>query len=429
MEKVTLPKLGDVVEVRPKNIDEIFFEAVIVEINGENKNDPVLCDPDSFTYTVLYEDGQLESNIWFSSMICPSQRKVVYSDDILIVTDGHACIYNQVFQARLLAFRESLHIVQSAIIIKPDTRKTTLICAETDLNENTEQSINFDYKLLAFEVDQALSLCLPVYALAYTKLYPEGEIVNSPRAKLVGMDNHDHCYVDAEKIKISILGAGGGSLPLALARKHPQKLEIEVVDICENVITVAKDLFGASEVSKTESMSFLHQDGLEYVKHFDKTCLDILVVDVADFSIRMDTDMELPPEEFVSEKFLSSAKEIIKPQGWIVVNVLANCKTLISLTNRFVQMFPSVYICATDPNYVFFLSLLEPKSDSIGSTVVSEQMVYDWATMFRYDLDLCHSVLEDVRRTKEHIQQDILLGWFDHKNFLELLQSGRVAVI
>lgn len=166
-------------------------------------------------------------------------------------------------------------------------------------------------------------------------------------------------------------------------------------------------------------------DGLEYVHNIEGSSdIDILVVDVVDSAAEPDSALELPPAEFVTSQFLTAAKSKLTSDGWIVLNVLANREKLGDITRLFLELFTSVYVCATDPNYVFFLS----NSNVCEKEDISETDIYKLAVEFEYDQDLCHSVLEDIRITKEHVDDERLLGWFKHDLFLQMLDNPSVDI-
>lgn len=94
-------------------------------------------------------------------------------------------------------------------------------------------------------MDQALSLCIPVSIIS--------------RKRAITSENNDMAYTQILKdfkTKVTVIGAGGGSLPLGLVEKHPGKLDVEVIDISNDVIQTALYVFGGKEVSERESISY-----------------------------------------------------------------------------------------------------------------------------------------------------------------------------
>jgi len=340
---------GDLIEVRPKNKDELYYNATIVSYQES-----------SGTFTVCYEDNTEESGLFSSSMIVPSQRSSVFEDEFLKVVDGHMVINETFRRARLLSFIGSPGIYQSAILFGDD---------------------GFDYETLAFDVDQAIILILPIF---------------------LGVAN------DQITPSILLFGAGAGSIPMAL---HSKECNMEVVELSDKVLLAAFEHFG---VPKEDEKLVFH---LEDARHFSKEgkSFDIIIVDVADSKSEVDPQLELPPAAFLEHGFFENVKKLMHERSWVVYNVIAKRDKLLELLDTF--PFTSIYILAVDPNYVFMMSNVDIDID--------HHDISRWCHDYKH---MAYSVLEEVKNSSYYLENEILLGWFTKQDFRTFLANENVLV-
>jgi hypothetical protein len=364
----------------------LFYQAVVTGV-----------DVSRGTYSVVYEDGTCDQGIRRSSMLYPSSQRVVFEDAEIKVVDGHVYLNGKVLAARFLAFASSPHLYQSATVL-----------SSSSSSSSSSSGFGFDFTALVFDVNQALALVVPLY---------HGCFLESDSA--VRDDGIDMC----------IVGAGAGCLAMCF-RELDSSVSIDAIEVSSRVLDLSYEWFG---VPREDGRLHLHnQDALLYFARNPRVLYDIVVVDVAqdhqeqqgeeeDEEVREEELIELPPKAFLSHDFLIErvARRYLKPRGWIVVNVIANRVALKRVLRDFLRWFPSVYICAVDPNYAFFLSFDE--------TCVSPELVVKWACDQGYDLSTC-CVLDQVRETREYLHKRTALGWMNAAEFASLLEDPSVLI-
>ena len=140
---------------------------------------------------------------------------------------------------------------------------------------------------------------------------------------------------------------------MALVRKYPLKLQVSVVDNNENVLDCARQFFGAD----SPDVELVLKDGLEFLRQIEDQSLDLLVIDVAAPGASSEAEVELPPAAFLQRESVELYDlKVQRRDGWLAINVLASKPGLKRILAVFRDCFRHVYVLATDPNYVFFLS-------------------------------------------------------------------------
>mmetsp|Transcript_19919 Transcript_19919/g.32783 ORF Transcript_19919/g.32783 Transcript_19919/m.32783 type:complete len:376 (+) Transcript_19919:291-1418(+) len=362
--------VGSRVEARPHNVDELYYGCEVVGY-----------EPESDVYTVKYEDGTVESGLRRKAMLFPDRRETVYEDSFVRVLDGHMYINGELRDARLLAFQSSPQLFQSAVLFDA---------------ENVAEK-QFDYKTLAFDIDQAIVFCVPLLKGLKAR---SGE--------------------GGDGIKLCLLGAGGGSVSMYFLEKE-NDISIDVVELSDQVVSISCKYFGVPDDG--ERLKFFIEDGLDFVAGKSRRVYDVLIVDVADASASSTEEdgLEIPPHDFVSEDFLVKlATGCVNSDGWVVINILADRETLSTLVGRISLIFPSMFVLATDPNYAFFLSV---KPD----VEVSPQDLANWAREYSYDTH-CKAVLKDVAQTEKHMKANVVLGWYTAAEFATMLLDTSVLI-
>ncbi|EYU18775.1 hypothetical protein MIMGU_mgv1a001585mg [Erythranthe guttata] len=122
-------------------------------------------------------------------------------------------------------------------------------------------------------------------------------------------------------VETVVIGLGGGLLPMFMKNWIPN-LNIEVVELDQVVLDVAKEHFGFKE---DENLRVRVTDGIQFVR--DKadsgaegestSKLDILIVDVDAPNIR--SALACPAADFVEESFFQNAKNCLSKEGLFVI--------------------------------------------------------------------------------------------------------------
>lgn len=352
-------EVGTSVEVRACNTDELFYEATIISY-----------DPDTNTYQVEYEDGSEGDGIWYKSMM-PSQRYVVYEDDLLKVVDGHVYIRDEVREARLLAFQNCPQLFQSATIKISDHE--------------------FEHDTVVFEFSQGLLFSIPIFKI-------------------------QNCALD----KVCVLGAGAGCISMALRLLSPDA-DIEVVELSSQVVEISQTYFGVpvdGPKFKTHIMDALqYVDSKQFTESFSLVVIDVTSDDAVPCTQIESNGLEIPPHAFVENSFFKKVKSMLKADGWASMNVIAENEVLLDLLQRLEAVFSSVYVLAVNPNVVVFMSMM---ASGIGfSELYSESQ----ASGFKYHAP---AVLKKIKRTPKYKNSPTPLGWFSSQQFQSNLKINKI---
>ena len=139
-----------------------------------------------------------------------------------------------------------------------------------------------------------------------------------------------------ESPKILIIGLGGGTIPYQIESLY-SNARIDVIEIDEAIASMYKIFIGKSLKS-----NIILGDGIEYMESHSNT-YDIVILDAY-----VDDNM---PEEFFSDKMISSASSSLKEKGVLAINYtltslgIANSK---KLTKSLARMF-EVYTLSMPP--------------------------------------------------------------------------------
>ena len=128
-----------------------------------------------------------------------------------------------------------------------------------------------------------------------------------------------------------LLGLGLGSIPSMLERVFKQDMRYTAVDLDEQVIHLANkyvlnDLRSPVTSYTADAALFVTQDTGEY----DLICVDVFI----------DDDI---PDTLKSTEFLEVAKEMLKPGGILMFNVLSRTKEDVRLAKEFKTQFLEVF--------------------------------------------------------------------------------------
>lgn len=139
--------------------------------------------------------------------------------------------------------------------------------------------------------------------------------INSPLYKgNIPYLNYFHIpyFINPNAEKILLIGFGTGILVNQLERVYKNLKKIDVVDIEENILYIAKNFFNFKESEKFE---FFLQDALVYLRN-NKTKYDLIIVDVA--------GNEGIDERFFEDEFFSNIKKSLSKNGIFAFNSCAN---------------------------------------------------------------------------------------------------------
>jgi spermidine synthase len=116
--------------------------------------------------------------------------------------------------------------------------------------------------------------------------------------------------------RILIIGLGGGTIPMTFSDLLPDA-QIEVVEIDDAVVSVAKEFFFFSE---TDNMTVTVDDGRPYIKRagIRNQKYDYIVLDA--FS------GDYIPEHMLTREFLEEVKQIMTPDGVLVANTFSTSR-------------------------------------------------------------------------------------------------------
>ncbi|GBG31435.1 Methyltransferase-like protein 13 [Hondaea fermentalgiana] len=423
--------VGQKVEVRARNVDELFYGALVT---GYAK--------DKETYEVLYEDGTEDAGLRRTAMIVPDSRVDIYADDVVRVLDGHVVLESRIRNARMLAFQESPDLFQTAVAFDVEVSETEDGVQEKDA---VIAKRCFDYRALVFDVNQAMMLGLAMLP-----------------SLCAGSQNATHT-------RVCVVGAGGGALPLALLSVVPE-IRVDVVELSGGVLECAKVHFGLDETC-WKGLHTFEEDGLAFAAAAQPASYDLYYIDVAQESGAEDEEaLDLPPPTFLTrEHLVEHVSAALRPGGWIIINLCGPRAALLEVLDKVNEWFASVFVFGTDPNYVFFLcpeavphlgqidvgngqSAVVEEDDNQNnnkdndddgnirgaSDIDALDSVHDAAwvdalAIYHRALALnlqksCSAILGDLEKTQKHLEKNVALGWLTASDFRGLLLNPDTCI-
>ena len=148
-------------------------------------------------------------------------------------------------------------------------------------------------------------------------------------------------YLMNPKIEnILLIGLGSGKIVNQYELIFEHLKTIDVVDLEENIVDIAKKYF---DFKPSEKFNFILQDGLTYLRN-NKKKYDLIVVDVAN-----NDGIDL---RFLSKEYFSSIKKSLKKNGIFVSNMCAS-PDFENEKNIFFKEFFPMYKENFENNYVF----------------------------------------------------------------------------
>ena len=111
---------------------------------------------------------------------------------------------------------------------------------------------------------------------------------------------------------ILLIGLGSGKIVNDLEYLLPNLKSFDVVDLEENIVSIAQEYFG---FKPSDKFNFILQDGLTYLRN-NKKKYDLIIVDVAN-----NDGIDL---RFLSDDYFKSIKKCLKKSGMFVSNMCAS---------------------------------------------------------------------------------------------------------
>ncbi|MBN1443400.1 MAG: fused MFS/spermidine synthase, partial [Planctomycetes bacterium] len=139
-------------------------------------------------------------------------------------------------------------------------------------------------------------------------------------------------FAEAPK-RALIIGLGGGSIPMFL-HKHYPKMQIDVVDIDPEVVTVAKQFFGFYE---DEFLKAHVEDGRKFIERCKKP-YDMILLDAY--------GKDSIPRSLVTREFFQAVRRALSPRGVLVGNVWSRDSNPLydSVVRTYQDVFAELYI-------------------------------------------------------------------------------------
>ena len=109
---------------------------------------------------------------------------------------------------------------------------------------------------------------------------------------------------------VLVLGMGGGSIVETIRTNLKSNAFIELVDIDEEIISIAKNEF---DLEKYGNIKLILSDAAEYInatkQNFDVIVIDVFIGDTV-------------PDQFTETKFINSVCQHLKPNGKLIFNTM-----------------------------------------------------------------------------------------------------------
>jgi predicted membrane-bound spermidine synthase len=139
-------------------------------------------------------------------------------------------------------------------------------------------------------------------------------------------DSFEQLDLDAYALEnVLVLGLGLGSIPWLLEKKFNKRYHYTFVEIDQKIVNLA-EYYTLSELESPYEV--VCQDALQYVKNSAKT-FDMVVVDLF-----IDNTV---PAAFESSSFLQELKRLLRTEGLLLYNRLADTPDLLVQTEAFYQ--------------------------------------------------------------------------------------------
>uniref|UniRef100_K3WMT9 Methyltransferase domain-containing protein n=1 Tax=Globisporangium ultimum (strain ATCC 200006 / CBS 805.95 / DAOM BR144) TaxID=431595 RepID=K3WMT9_GLOUD len=299
------------------SFDKILPEAIVHDIHRSGEN---------FTYnelTEMIDDLQdVDENFvpeYKSELTAKFSRHIVYRDEDVTVMDT---FFESVAPTRCFFFNDRIHLIQSEVALSLHSTVD-----DPDLEQSGAHSIDRDTLML----DVHRAMCIPFVWKTH----------------------------DDEELNVAVLGSGAASLPLFLLKHIKQISRLDAVEPSATVNKVARKFFELEDAEASDARLNVHESmGEAFVdaqKEQGTITYDVIAIDVE--SGEWEKGIKAPPFSMLSLEFLTSVKQLLTPNGVLVVNVIAETPTALGATKAaFREVFRSTRVVVQLPsNAVFYL--------------------------------------------------------------------------
>lgn len=198
-----------------------------------------------------------------------------------------------------------------------------------------------------------------------------------------------------EPSEILMVGLGGGSLA-KFVHQYMDGAKTVVVEISPKVVTVARHLFHLPE--DDERLSVIIEDGAAYLPG-RKSIADIVMIDAYDGHAQ--------PELLTTRLFYAHAREALKEEGILVVNLWGSDKHFSTYLSRIEEAFDNLVLCLPT----------EKRGNIIVFGFKSYIGNFDWQMLkaaakilsSRYGLEFADFV-EGLKKMNRHTEKKLLLS-------------------
>ncbi|MBE7704755.1 MAG: hypothetical protein E7Z90_02935 [Cyanobacteria bacterium SIG29] len=232
--------------------------------------------------------------------------------------------------------REDLILIPEELAIKKPKKELLKIINEKTFNDKVlfELASDFhDIRIIENEVGKFLH---------YQDTYQAGFInTDFYKGNLPYINYFLIPYLMNKEIEnILLIGLGSGKIVTQFEALFDNLKSIDVVDLEENIVNIAKNYF---DFNPSQKFNFILQDGLTYLRN-NKKKYDLIVVDVAN-----NDGIDL---RFLSEEYFASIKKSLKKNGIFVSNMCAS-PDFENKKNVFFKEFFPIYKTNFKNNFVF----------------------------------------------------------------------------
>jgi len=232
--------------------------------------------------------------------------------------------------------REDLILIPEELAIKKPKKELLKIINEKTFNDKVlfELASDFhDIRIIENEVGKFLH---------YQDTYQAGFInTDFYKGNLPYINYFLIPYLMNKEIEnILLIGLGSGKIVTQFEALFDNLKSIDVVDLEENIVNIAKNYF---DFNPSQKFNFILQDGLTYLRN-NKKKYDLIVVDVAN-----NDGIDL---RFLSEEYFASIKKSLKKNGIFVSNMCAS-SDFENKKNVFFKEFFPIYKTNFKNNFVF----------------------------------------------------------------------------
>lgn len=218
-------------------------------------------------------------------------------------------------------------------------------------------------------------------------------------------------FMEKEPLRILLIGLGGGSIPRVMSKCYPDA-EIDIVEIDEDVIAVAKDYFFFKPAS---NMNISVMDGRRFLRSTREE-YDIIFLDAYD-------DLSIP-FHLTTREFFELVKQRLKQDGIVASNIWGpnTDKFFLSEVRTYQDVFPNVYMIDAVPSNNYILIACAQK------TVMTKTILQERTTLLQEGLgfDFPLMIFADTFRDLSDVHFDAKVLIDDYAP-VEVLRSKKAS--